>query len=52
MDIHNSLTSNQCHILLEIKTMLIKSLTVNKPWQTLIYSIHMTMFCFIMQVTS
>jgi len=42
MEIHNPLTSNQCHV---------KSLMVSKPWQTLIYIIHTTMFYFIMQVT-
>jgi len=64
MEIHNPLTSNWCHMQLEIKTlfkntarkksaygMLVKSRMVNKPWQTLTYSIHMTMSCFTMQVT-
>ena len=66
MEIHNHLTSNRCHIQLEIKTLfkktaskkkigayntLIKSPTVNKPWLILIYSIRMTMTCFIMEVT-
>ena len=68
MEIHNPLTSNQCHTQLEIWNLLkntasnktkkngaystlIKSRMVNKPRQTPIYSTHLTMSCFTMQVT-